>query len=211
MKAYLAAGSPVILGEYLTDGTNDPDYDHIVPAVGFSSTGYLTYYNLYQPTAMVLPFARLNATRRSCKRSLTQGGCIPSKVDYGAAVTGIIDADHVTLPVRLAVNRPDEPNYSKVDPTDPDEYRTSPEKPALMHGTVTVTGLTPGNKYRLMRFNATLHVPTKGTAASFLASSYESFVDFTAPSKRNGVSKWVYVDPRPFLSSGTVFYRCVPK
>ncbi len=211
MKGYLADGYPVIFGEYVTDGNNDPNYDHIEPAVGFSSTGYLTYFNLYQLTPMVMSFAQLNATRRTCQRSLIQGGCIPTEMDYGTAVTGIIDANHVTLPVRLDVNRPDEPNYSPVDPSDPDEYRTSPQKPVLMNGTVTVTGLTPGRKYRLMRINATSRVPTKGTAATFLASSYESFVDFTAPAKSNGVSKWVYVDPRPFLSSGTVFYRCVAK
>ena len=108
MKGYLAAGSPVIFGAYLTDGVNDPDYDHIEPAVGFSSTGYLTYFNLYYLTPMVLSFAQLNATRKSCARSLVQGGCIPNKVDYGAAVTGVIDANHVTLPVRLDVNRPDD-------------------------------------------------------------------------------------------------------
>ena len=211
MRDQLAARCPVIFGEYVADAGNDPDFDHIVPAVGASSAGDLTFFNLYELEAMVLPLGKLNATRKRCQRDLVEGGCIPSRVDYGTAVAGIADAGRATLPVRLAVNRPDEPNYSPVNLADPDEYRTAPEKPAAMKGTVTVSGLTPGRKYRLMRFSSPAKVPTKGAAAAWLASSYDSHVDFVAPAGGDSGSKWVYADPRPFQSTATIFYRCVEK
>jgi hypothetical protein len=209
MRDRLRAGVPVIFGEFLSDAGGDPDYDHIVPAVGASSaaatsSNYLTFFNLYDAAPLVLKFSRLNATRRGCARSLQSGGCIPSNVDYGVAVTGVADANKVTLPVRLDVDRRDEPNTSPVNKRDPDEYRTAPQPAAQLRGSVTVSGLTPKASYRLMRYASAAAVPTKGSAAAFLASAYTASVDFVAAG-----AEWRYADPVPFLSSSTTFYRCV--
>lgn len=40
------------------------------------------------------------------------GGCMPIYMNYAVAVTGILDASATSRPVRLAVNRSDEPNIS---------------------------------------------------------------------------------------------------
>jgi hypothetical protein len=207
----------VILGQYVADAGNDPEYDHIVPAVGTTLSGRfmlgdLTHFNLYSLEPMVRPWSQQNATRQGCKRELEEGGCLPNRVGYATAVTGIADANHATLPVRLFVARVDEPNYSPVNRSDPDEYRTAPEKPVVMRATVAVYRLTPGRKYRLMRFSSPAKVPTKGFAAAWLASSYDSYVDFVAPNSTTtnwGLVRWVHTDRRPFLSNATMFYRCV--
>ena len=211
--AQLAGGaSGVIMGVYVTDGNDDPNYDHIVPAVGLSPASSpggaaLTYFDLYNLAPQVRPLSSLGASRASCRRSLDAGGCLPAGVDYGTAVTGVLDGTKQMPRVRLAVDRVDEPNWSPVDPSDPDEYRSAPEKPVALHGTVTVSGLTKGVSYRLMRFASAAKVPKAGaTAAQYLAAAYVARVDFTAAGPT-----WTYTDPQTILSSSTVFYRCVPR
>ena len=203
----------------MADAGDDEQYDHIVPGVGTtlsgrSMLGDLTHFNLYTLEPMVRPWAQQNTTRQGCNRDLEEGGCLPNRVGYATAVTGIADANRATRPLRLAVARVDEPNYSSVDDSDPEEYRSAPEKPVAMRATVAVSRLTPGRKYRLMRFSSAAKVPTKGSAAAWMASSYDSYADFVAPkntASTSGLVSWVYNDPRTFLSSATIFYRCVEK
>ena len=76
-----------------------------------------------------------------------------------------------------------------------------------LHGTVTVSGLTKGRKYRLMRFASAAKLPKAGaSAAQYLAAAYVAHVDFTTAG-----ATWTYTDPLTILSSSTVFYRCVPR
>jgi hypothetical protein len=89
MRGHLAAARLVIFAEYVTDAGYDPDYDHIVPAVGASAAPDFTFYNLYSTAPVTLSGAALPATRRACNRTLLQGGCAPAGVDYGVAVTGV--------------------------------------------------------------------------------------------------------------------------
>ena len=94
--------------------------------------------------------------------------------------------------MRLAVDRNSEPNVSEG------------EKPVPLKGTVTVSALTPGKKYRLLRYNGAAAVPTAGDAKAFLKSKYDKATDFTATA-----TKWVFKDPLPIMSNGAAYYRCV--
>lgn len=94
--------------------------------------------------------------------------------------------------MRLAVDRADEPNLSEG------------AKAVGLRGTVTVSGLTKGRKYRLLRYNSAAAVPTSGDAKAFLASKYSKSTSFTATG-----STWTWTDPTPILSSGVAYYRCV--
>jgi hypothetical protein len=201
MKTNLALGVPSFFGAYLTDGNNDPDYDHIMPATGIQFTAASAYdptdvltYNDNFGDRITRAAGALSATRASCSYSSTQGGCIPQDVDYGIAVTGIVDPQHVTLPVSLSVPSNSEPNVS------------TGAAPVQITGTVTVSGLQPGTSYALLRYDDVTQVPTSGSAASFLASRFTYRTDFTA-----AAATWSLVDPNTFTSGGTTVYRCVPR
>lgn len=133
-----------------------------------------------------MPGAALPATRRACARTLLQGGCAPANRDYGVAITGVAGGGTgVLLPVRLAVPRADEPVPA-----------------ATMTGTVTVSGLVAGRAYKLLRYNSAASVPTRGTAAQWIASAAAVKLDFVAAGA-------TWSTPVSFMSSATVFYRAV--
>jgi hypothetical protein len=199
LKGNLALGYPAYFGAYLTDGNNDPDYDHIMPATGIAYTTLPTYdaadvltYNDNFGDQIMRPASALSATRASCAYSSTQGGCIPQDVDYGIAVTGVVDPQHVTFPVGLSVPSPSEPNVS------------TGASPASLTGTVTVSGLAAGGKYSLLRYDDYTKVPAAASAAGYASSSYTHRTDFTATGPT-----WTLVDPATFSSDGSATYRCV--
>jgi len=186
---------------YLTDGNNDPDYDHIVPAVGIDATtlgGYVATDSLASNNNfgahIVAAFSALPATRRSCAKDSVHGGCIPQNVDYGVAISGVTDTQHATLPITMTVPGSSEPNVSLG------------ATPGQMTATVTVSGLVSGQAYALLRYDDYTTVPTNATAAQFLASQFTHRTDFVA----NGAT-WTFVDPTTFDSSGTTYYRAVPR
>jgi hypothetical protein len=199
MKGYVASGVPCIYAIYLTDGNDDPDYDHIVPAVGVTYGDLSTYAASDTLTSndnfddqLTRAFGTLSGTRASCAYSSTQGGCIPQDVDYGVAFLGFLDAQHVTLPVSIKVPGDSEPNTSLG------------ASPSALTATVSVSGLQSGAHYSLLRYDDYTKVPEDASAAGFLASSYTSRVDFTATG-----ATWDYADPKTFPSNGAVYYRCV--
>jgi hypothetical protein len=201
MKTYLLQGSPSFFGAYLTDGNDDPDYDHIMPATGVVTANPAAYdpndvltWNDNFGDQITRGASAIVATRASCAFSSVQGGCIPQNVDYGIAVTGVVDPQHVTLPVRLAVAQSSEPNVSLGDP------------PIQMTGNVTVSGLAAGSNYSLLRYDDTTQVPTNATAAQYLSSSSTYRMDFTASG-----SQWAHTDPNTFTSGGSTTYRCVAR
>ncbi len=201
LKGHLADGHPTIFTVYLTDGTNDDDYDHIMPAIGIESRhgkkydgdDVLTFHNNFGDE-LRRTFKSLSASRKKCGFDSSEGGCIPKDVDYGTAVTGIVDKRHVTLPTRLVVSSNSEPNVSKH------------EASVAMRGTVTVSQLTAGKSYALLRYGDADDVPRDQSAKDFLDSKYESRVDFVASGE-----EWTYTDPKTFRSDGVVFYRTVPR
>jgi hypothetical protein len=199
LKNQIGVGHPVIFGAYLTDGNNDPDYDHIMPATGIAftdATAYdpgdvLTWSDNFGDRIQRAANA-ISATRASCSFSSGQGGCIPQDVDYGVAVTGIVDPRHVTFPVSLTVASSSEPNVSAGD------------SPVPMTATVTVSGLTAGNEYSLLRYDDHTNVPGSASAADYAASAYTHRTDFAATT-----ATWTLQDPNTFASDGSATYRCV--
>jgi hypothetical protein len=199
LKTNLLAGYPPFFAAYLSDG-NDPDYDHIMPASGIASTSasaflatdVLTYSDNFGDV-ITRAATLLSATRQTCSYSSTEGGCIPTDVDYGIAVTGVADPSGVTFPVTLTIPGNSEPNVSENDAAATE-----------VTGTVTVSGLAAGNSYALLRYDDYTNVPTSGSAAGFLASSYTYKTDFVAAGPT-----WALTDPKTIVSSGASIYRCV--
>jgi hypothetical protein len=193
LKSNLLNGVPCIFAAYVTDGNNDPDYDHIMPAVGWDSNDVLVFNDNYGDR-LLRAMSDLSGTRQSCSYDTVHGGCIPAGTDYGVAVTGLADDAHATLPVSISVGQSSEPNVS------------TGATPSAMNAMVTVRALTPGQSYALLRYDDYTKVPTAATAAQMLTSAYSFRQDFTATS-----SSWSWADPNSFPSNGATYYRCVPR
>lgn len=181
VKENVAAGYPVAIGVYYNqrsfEVSNDPnagddEYDHIVPVTRVSSKHPLAkpsvYYaddkitfsdnGLYTPNGKPTyvyeyPFGSFQANRREANSkahpvySLARGGS-----NYGLAITGVIDHDGQTLPVRLSTNV----NYEK--PVMREGSNTRPASRNLTL-TATVSGLRPGVSYNLYRYDSFRSVP----------------------------------------------------
>src|ERR1700722_15962966 len=194
VKQYLNKKQPVIFVVYI-NGLSDPDYDHIIPAIGFYATNVNTYTGTdsltYNSNFDTMPFTRAFSTIYDT-RSMNGNGakysyCIPQNVDYGVAVTGNKDPGHVTRPVHITLDSNEEPNVSLGVP------------PCMLRATITADSLTIGKSYALLRYNNYLTVPSTG----FKPSSANATVYFTA----SAVTKTV-IDS--FMSDTAVFYRCIP-
>ena len=109
-------------------------------------------------------------------------------------MTGILDENRVTLPVRLTVSVPNEPNT----------HPAYGEKPIEMDVIATVRNLIVGKRYALLRYASYKNVPTKGDAVDFLSSNYDEKHEFVATDY-----SYVYADPKKVSSSGSTYYRCV--
>jgi hypothetical protein len=192
-KSHLQQMHPVIIDVYVQGGT-DPDYDHIIPATGFSSpdtntfhgTDTLTFNDNYDPTPFTRAFSTLNDTRAMQGNGAVYEYCIPTETDYGAAVTGIQDASGAARTVSVSVDRWNEPNLSEG------------ASPVQMNATIQVSSLTKGSTYMLLRYNGYQNVPTN----NYLSSAYNSATTFVATNN----TQTLYDS---FLSSATVIYRCV--
>lgn len=136
----------------------------------------------------------------NCAKAIPQYGsnefypCVPSDgPDWGFAITGVVEQmTSKTLPLFLAVDRFDEPDMNNPF-----------EKPAKLTGTVTVTGLTGGGAYSILRWDNYTKVPT---STEYLDSSYDYKHDFVAPTNSDS---YQFHDPVPILSDGASYYRCI--
>ncbi|WP_235851345.1 hypothetical protein [Paraburkholderia acidicola] len=181
VKQNVLASYPVLItlytNHYLFDGSRDPnagdpEYDHIVPVVGITSrhpltlpatysgddvitfsdnglwpvTGKPAYFYSYSFDEFQKNRAQANAPTGSVY-SLSSSG-----TNYGIAITGVIDQDNETVPVRLTVNH----NYEKPDIKPGSSLRPAPMPLTL---TVEVSGLKPNVAYRLYRYNRMESVP----------------------------------------------------
>ena len=194
LKQHLYYNHPVIITVYI-QGLSDPDYDHIIPAIGFSSpdtttfnnTDSLTYNTCFDSTYFTRSFSSIWDTRSMNGNGATYEYCIPKAVDYGCAITGNMDSMNETLPVSLTLDRWDEPNV------------TLGEQPAMLHAVATISQLSTGTQYALLRYNDYTHVPS----AHFDPLTADEVFYFTA----TGATK-TYIDS--FMSHTAIFYRCVP-
>ncbi|CAF3497419.1 unnamed protein product [Rotaria sp. Silwood1] len=203
IKRSIIQGYPVMFVAYLLY-MHDELYDHIMPAIGiryrdknkYDPNDVLVYFNLYHQRLIERKMSEndLAATRKTCRKHCGEGGCIPLNIDFGIAVKGIVDEDHVTLPVRLSVSAWDEPNPHPA-------YNQSPTE---MDGIVTVRDLIVGKSYVLLRYSSYEYVPTKGTISDFLLSNFDEKHAFVAND-----TIYIYEDPKKIPSTGSVYYRCV--
>ena len=126
------------------------------------------------------------ATRSQANEG-TNDYCIPEKCDYGCSLTGIVDPKHETVPVRLSVDRWDEPDV------------VAGEKPVTLHGTLAIESLVPGKTYSLLRYDDYRKVPD----SDFLAKGgYNWRHKFTATDSTQTLTD-------DFMSNGCVIYRCI--
>lgn len=193
-KQHLNNRHPVIITVFVL-GMSDPDYDHIIPAIGFNATNVntfngadeLMFNDCYDSIYYTRTFASVWDTRSMSGNGATNEYCIPKNVDYGIAVTGIKDVQHVTKPVHLSIDSWDEPNISLG------------ENPKVLHATITADSLTAGQKYALLRYNNYLNVPS----SNFNPLTADSAIYFTASSATESFTN-------SFMSNTAVFYRCIP-
>lgn len=183
VKQNVVKGYPVAIGiftnEYLfynkTDPkAGDPNYDHIVPVTGIESSHPLNcddYFGddvlnfndngLWAPSNKPVylfnsNFDEFQATRKQANAKDGNIYSLSNKgTNYGIAITGVMDLNCDTLPVRLDTNL----NYEN-----PEIHDKSNTRPAAMPIilTITVSGLKPGEVYNLYRYNALESVPNAG-------------------------------------------------
>ena len=194
IKQHLARRHPVIFTVFMV-GENDPNYDHIMTAVGFTSRDLqqfhtddaLIFNDGFAPRASHASFGTLHDSRAMQRDDTDIPYAVPEDIDYGAAVTGIDDATHAALPVHLTLNRWDEPNLLQGD------------SPAPLIATVTVSGLRTGRHYVLYRYENAREVPS----SHYATSPADQRIPFIAA----GPSR-VFTDC--FMSDSKVIYRCLP-
>jgi hypothetical protein len=194
VKKKLSQGFPVILAVYVK-GSTDPDYDHIIPAVGFQSQDTVSFHD--QDKLMFHDnFSKDLYTRTfgSLWSDRTIGGSakddyyVPKDVDYGVAITGIADEHGETRPVSLSVDSWEEPNVSKG------------EKPKILHASVSVSRLSTGKKYLLLKYTDVSRIPKSNFAAKKRMA--DQVTSFTA-------SASAMTFQNSFLSDTLAAYRCV--
>ena len=125
--------------------------------------------------------------------------CFDEAVTYGVAVRGFqrmsrrniqraaAPLSRLRLPVSIDVDISAEPDGR------------AGGKPVAIHANVTVHELVAGRTYTLYRYGGFNSFPASGTAG------FESKLLFKATG-----AVWRYRDPRPFMSSGAVYYIATP-
>lgn len=202
VKSYVQAGDPVLIGVFTNESkfygnTNpsagDAEYDHIVTVTGITSTHPLTtpvaYYSDDVITfndnglwtggggvpqnAFSYAFGTFATTRRGANAKTGPVYSLSNGRDYGIAITGVIDLSHETVPVRLTTSTNAE------TPAIVDGSNTRPAaKPVTL--TITVSGLKPGAKYTLYRYNSMSAVPDSNINANAAKATQKWTITATA-------------------------------
>jgi hypothetical protein len=224
VKSYVVVGDPAIIGiymnQYLFYGDKNPnagsDYDHIVPVIGISSNHPLTDTQYYGTDVITFndngewtgtpngqpkyvfsyEFGPFQKTRQQANSPTGTIYSLPDKTtDYGIAITGIIDEDHETVPVRVATNvnyeRPAIKNGSNTRPT-----------PMPLTLTITVSGLNPGTTYNLYRYDSMANVPN----TAFNAHASQAYEHWTITISSGST----YTMSENIMSDDVAAYRAVP-
>jgi hypothetical protein len=115
--------------------------------------------------------------------------------DFGVAVTGVIDRDHETIPVRVTTNL----NYELPQIAEGSSRRPRPEPLVL---TVIVSEMKAGAVYNLYRYNQLNTVPN-GDFNKYAANAQQKWVITAGASGR-------FVVTEKILSDEVAAYRAVP-
>ena len=225
VKSNVTAGSPVVIGVFQNQSrfyglrnlnAGDAKYDHIVTVTGITSkyalTGTTKYYaddvltfndhglwtktpNGQPQNAFSYSFGTFATTRQRANATTGPVYSLKSGADYGIAITGIIDVNRETVPVRLTTS-------------------TNAETPAMINGsstrpaakpvtlTITVSNLKPGTTYTLYRYNSMANVPD----SKFNANATKAAQKWTIKI----ASGTTYTMTQTINSNETAVYRAVP-
>ena len=225
VKGKVVAGVPVIIGVYANAykfygsrnlGYGDSDYDHIVTVTGWTSTHAptvpATYYGddtimledhgLWTGTATGLPpyflqypVGSFQQTRRAANVSTAAVYSLKNGGNYGIAITGILDTDKKTVPVRLSTSQ----NFESPAIRDGSTARPAPSQIML---TITLSGLTPGTPYNLYRYNSVSNIPTAAFNANAAKAAQKWVIQISSGS--------TYVQTLTIQSNETAAFRAVP-
>jgi hypothetical protein len=200
------------------------DYDHIVMATGIASNhplsgasastyypddiitfsdsgvyadsiGPETYSYIFSYDFGPFQLTRAQANLASSPPYSTSNYANSNAENAGDVITGVIDDDHETVPVRVDTN----PTYEDPPMADGATARPAAEPMVL---TITVSGLTPGVTYNLYRYNALTSVPNSAFNAN-AANAYEKWSLRIA-------SGSTYVMTENIMSNEVAAYRAVP-
>jgi hypothetical protein len=211
VKEHVVLGQPVAIGIYMNQyrfyHKNDrwagsPQYDHIVPVIGigndeitFSDNGewgslrHARYYFTYR-------FDDFTKTRREANAPNGPIYSLASKArDFGIAVTGVIDRDDETVPVRVATNL----NYELPQIAEGSNRRPGPEPLVL---TIAVSGMKASAVYNLYRYNRLNSIPN-GEFNAHAANARQRWIITAGPSGR-------FVMTEKIMSDEVAAYRAVP-
>jgi hypothetical protein len=229
-------GYPVIMGwfDWATSG-NENQYDHIMSVIGYDKSSDTVYYldnyllevshdtlaNIFQDRrtcnskADLIPqpliYCAPNQQGSKCKPPGTD--CVASKncsCNYLLVVAGNSDPKGELLPVSLAVDRPDEPDWGLQDNINKD--------PVQISGTATISGLTSGQTYCLIRFDGPRGSQSDQTQSFVNPVPPSDFLNvsktckncqtynFTANGSTMQISNAITTN---LWSDGSYFYRCV--
>jgi hypothetical protein len=215
IQTSIDSGYPVVVGVHEAKLT-DPQYDHIVPVIGYetNSAGNVSviYYNAhnYLHTVRNVDPVRTRAVCNSSDNVLGRGMyngsqfCLPYENNFGAAVTGNLQPG--SFAAQLVLPFSNEPDWGGIDGwyqgfNVPGSTRQSLAAPLVSFtAQLRVFGLTPGAAYTCVRFDSVVAVPS---TCSFLDALYALRYDFVAPAAA------VQFAVAGLHSNGTYLFRCV--
>ena len=225
VKGKLISGVPVIIGVYMNQtrfyGTSnlnagDTEYDHIVTVTGFESTHTPSVPATYYPDDIITiedhglwtgttsgippyffryPVGTFQKTRKGANAKTAEVYSLRSSRNYGIAITGILDNDGKTVPVRLTTSQNSE------TPAIVDGSNTRPAATPLTL-TITMSGLAPGVDYKLYRYNTVANVPI----ASFNANAAKAANKWTVKISSGST----YSQTMTIMSNETAIFRALP-
>jgi len=199
IKSSLDLGYPIVAGFYAVGGT-DSDYDHIMIIIGYDSTtsgtvSYVYWNDFSQQATTKVSVSGLFKTRSTCTDS-AQIFCLPLNTNFAIRLEGNQDSNGETLRAKLSVSSWTEPDYSSEDQVSPKPA------PISLASNLTISGVTKGSQYAILRFDDYSIVPTSNFGNSTrIAKQY----CFTAPA--DGIVNVVV--PDKLLSNQSYFFRIV--
>lgn len=224
VKGQLIDGYPVIIGVFTNEfrfynernpSAGDPDYDHIVPVVGISSTkplvanrsryfgtDVLTFSDngLWSPKGKPTylfgsSFSAFPKNRRQANAKTAPIYSLNNNAsNYGIAITGVADRDGDTIPVRLKTS------VNSEKPEMKDGSNTPPAAGPLTV-TATVSIPDPDETYTLYRYDNFAEVPE----SEFNAKAGNAVESWTIPAN----SGPTFTVSLPIQSNETVVFRAV--
>lgn len=232
VKKNVHSGYPVIIGVFNNENwlygrsgsAGDPEYDHIVPVIGFGSDDPLTEKfketdkilisdnGLFTPNKIPIYYFEYEMSSFFCDRTEANNpnGEMYSLLElpeyengkdslnnYGIVITGVMGHEE-TVPVRITTNK----NFERPDIKQTPEGAPTPRPaPMPLTLTVTVSDLVPNTNYYLFRYDNETDVPPN----DFINKSPKA--TRTTINIASGTSYTTHID---IYSNQKVFFRAVP-